>query len=311
MRALWLLALCTVSAHASPPLPPQEAAEWLGKLADAPRRQSYEGVFVVRQGDAMQTFSVSNRALAQGNESLLSALDGGQREVRCSQTGAVTVVSEGGQVRVEKRLNRRHFPYLLPANPQPLTAWYEVRLGESMRVAGLECRNVELKPRDAFRWGYVLCAEKETGLPLKAVMLNAGNQPLMQYAFAEVKLGAAPRLASKPATLPDMPEPARPVDTGQVEAKALPPGFVRVAAHKRRLPDMHVEVEHWVFSDGMNHISLFLSQSRKPVETVKGESARGMVNLMRRQIGVFQATVLGDAPPLAVETIAQGLELKK
>ena len=36
-----------------------------------------------------------------------------------------------------------------------------------------------------------------------------------------------------------------------------------------------------------------------------------MVNLMRRQVGEFQATVLGDAPWVAVEAIAQGLEPRK
>jgi hypothetical protein len=47
------------------------------------------------------------------------------------------------------------------------------------------------------------------------------------------------------------------------------------------------------------------------VETVKGESKRGMVNLIRRQVGDYQATVLGDVPWPAVEIISSGLEPKK
>lgn len=311
MKGIWLLLLVAASVRAAPPLPAQEAAEWLRKLADAPRRLNYEGVFVVRQGDAMQAYSVANLATPRGNESLLVSLDGNHREVRCSQNGGVTVVAEGGQVRMEKRLNKRHFPYLLPSNPLPLANWYEVRLGEMGRVAGLDCQNVELSPRDAYRWGYVLCAEKETGMPLKAVMVNASNQPLMQYTFAEVKLGVAPRLAGKSAMPAEMTESARHVDAEHIVARNLPPGFTRIAAHKRQLPDLRNEVEHWVFSDGMNHISLFLSHANKPMEPVKGESARGMVKMMRRQIGEYQATVLGDAPWLAVETIAQGLEPRR
>jgi sigma-E factor negative regulatory protein RseB len=108
-----------------------------------------------------------------------------------------------------------------------------------------------------------------------------------------------------------MPDPAQSLATEQVVAKALPPGFTRITAVKRRLPNMPGEVEHWVFSDGLTHISLFLSPSHKPVDSVRGESPRGMVNLMRRQVGEFQATVLGDAPWVAVETIALGLEPRK
>jgi len=318
VRAAWLLLLCAASAQAAQPLPQAEAAAWLQKMADASRRMAYEGVFVLRQGDTMQTLSISNRPAGQGNEnryeSRLVAMDGNLREVRCSQTGAVTLVSDGSQVKMEKRLNSRHFPDLLPANPVPLTHWYEVRLGEAARVAGLDCRNVEILPKDAFRWGYILCAEKDSGLPLKAVLVNAGNQPLMQYAFAEIKLGGSGhpmKPATRPAPLPAMPEPARQLDSEQVVAKTLPPGYTRIAAVKRHLPNMQSEVEHWVFSDGLTHISLFLSPSDKPVDTVKGESPRGMVHLMRRQVGEFQATVLGDAPWPAVETIAMGLEPRK
>ena len=284
MKAAWLLLLVTMSAQAAQPLSQDEAVAWLQKMADAARRLSYEGVFVVRQGDSMRTLSISNRPTGQGNESRLTALDGNKREVRCSHSGAVTVMSDGSQIRMEKRLNNRHFPDLLPANPQALASWYDVRLGEPARVAGLDCQNVEILPKDAFRWGYVLCAETGSGLPLKAVMVNASSQPLMQYAFAEVKLGTpgqAMKPLKRPALLPEMPEAARQLDSEHVVAKNLPPGYTRIAAVKRRLPNMRGEVEHWVFSDGLTHISLFLSPSTKPVDTVRGESPRGMVNLMR------------------------------
>lgn len=311
MRAAWLVLLCTATAQAAPPLPQAEAAAWLQKMADASRRMFYDGVFVVRQGDTMQTLSVSNRPTSQGNESRLKALDGNLREVRCSQTGAVTLVSDGGQIRAEKRLSRRHFPDLLPANPVALVNWYDVRLGEMARVAGLDCRNVEILPKDAFRWGYALCAELDSGLPLKVVLINASNQPLMQYTFAEVKLRSSAypmKSSARPSSPPGLPESTHPVETEQIVARALPPGYTRIAAVKRHLPNLSDEVEHWVFSDGLTHISLFLAPSSKPVDTVKGESPRGMVHLMRRQVGEFQATVLGDAPWPAVETIALGLE---
>ncbi len=313
-KAAWLLLLCAAGAQGAQPLSQAEAASWLQKMADAARRTAYEGVFVVRQGDTMQSLSINNRPAGQSNESRLTALDGDLREVRCSQTGAVTLVSDGNQVRMEKRLSRRHFPDLLPANPQALANWYDVRLGEYARVAGLDCRNVEMLPKDAFRWGYILCAEKESGLPLKIVLVNAGNQPLMQYSFAEIKLGSSAYAAKpppRPAPLPEMPESAHPVETEQITAKSLPPGYTRITAVKRHLPNLRDEVEHWVFSDGLTHISLFLTPSARPVDTVKGESPRGMVHLMRRQVGEFQATVLGDAPWPAVETIALGLEPRK
>ena len=310
MRAAWLLLLAACGARAADPLPPAEAAAWLQRMADASRRLAYEGVFIYQHGDAaVQSLRVANRPAAGGKDSLLLAMDGAQREVRCTQGGSLSLSTEGGQIKVEKRLNSRHFPDLLPANAAPLANWYAVKLGESSRVAGLDCRQVELAPRDAFRWGYTLCAEKDSYLPLKAVMVNEAGKPLMQYSFAEIKLGAPTKNPPPPAL--DMPPAAQPVATERVGVKSLPPGFARITAVKRRLPNKPGEVEHWVYSDGLTHISLFLENATQPVEPMKGQSKLGMINMLTRQVGPMQATVLGDAPWPAVEAIALGLESRQ
>ena len=310
MRAVWLLCLVAFGAQAADPLPPADAAAWLQRMADASRRLSYEGVFVFQHGDsAMQSLLVANRPAGSGKDSRLTAMDGIQREVRCTQGVSMNLMIEGGQIKAEKRLNSRHFPDLLPANAAPLANWYAVKLGELSRVAGLDCRQVELTPKDAFRWGYILCAEKDTALPLKAVMVNEAGRALMQYTFAEIKLGALPK--SPPAPMPDMLDAAQPVATERVGVKSLPPGFTRITAVKRRLPNKPGEVEHWVFSDGLTLISLFLEPASHPIESMRGQSKLGMINMFTRQVGSMQATILGDAPWPAVEAIAMNLEARQ
>ncbi len=283
----------------------EAAADWLQKVSEAPRRLSYEGVFVYRHGESMQTYQITNRVSAAGKESRLVALDGSHREVLCTQGGSVSLSSDGGEKRLERRLSSRHFPDLFPPNAERLNAWYTVKLGEITRVAGLDCREVVLVPKDQYRWGHVLCSEKETGLPLKAAMVNERGQPLMQYAFTEVQIGPAARTAA----LPRMPAaPAlQPIENGALALKALPPGYARVIAVKRKLPNRPEDVEHWVFSDGLTHISLFIEPAAKRVETVKGESQRGMVNMLTRQVGSRQVTVIGEAPWPAVEAIAMSV----
>jgi sigma-E factor negative regulatory protein RseB len=305
---LVVLALLPLPAAADY-LPRHEAAALLQRMADASRRLAYEGVFVVQSGGEMQTLAISNRPIGGAKESRLAAMDGVQREVRCTQTGSLSLVSEGGQLRMERRLNSRHFPDLLPQDATPLANWYGVRLGEFARVAGLDCRQVELTPRDGFRWGHVLCAEKDSALPLKAVMVNEQGKPLMQYAFAEIRLGSAPRMNTARA-LPEVPDSARPVVGDSVLVKQLPPGFSRVTAVRRTLPNRPGEVEHWVFSDGLTHVSLFLENSPRPVETVRGQSKQGMIHLLTRQVGPLRATILGDAPWATVEAIAMNLEAR-
>jgi sigma-E factor negative regulatory protein RseB len=316
MRGSWLsiLALLGVpflaaSSHASEPLPPSEAAALLQRIADASRRMGYEGVFLFQHDGSVQTLMVSNRPSGGVMESRLITMDGTQREVRCTQQSSVTLMINGTQLRLEKRLNKRHFPDLLPENAAPLANWYSVRLGAPDRVAGRECGNVELTPKDLFRWGYLLCIDRTTSFPLRAVMVNGEGQPLMQYSFGEIRLGALPKADPRP--MPPVPDAAKPVANERIVANGLPPGFTRIAAVRRQLPNRSDEVEHWVFSDGLTHVSLFLEPARQPVEAIKGQSKQGMINMIKRQVGGFQATILGEAPWATVESIALGLEEKR
>lgn len=313
-----VLSLTAVSAYAAEPLATNDAAALLQRMSEAARKVAYDGVFVMQHGGTMQTLSIANRPAGGAKESRLAALDGIEREIRCSQTGSISRITEGGHIKLEKRLNSRYFPDLLPPNAASLAAWYGVKLGERARVAGLECRQVEILPKDAFRWGYVLCADKDTGLPLKAMMVNESGQPLMQYAFAEIHIGNLPKDESKTESkaqqsawsLPPPLELPRPVTQAAVSVNHLPPGFARISAVKRKLPNKPGEVEHWVFSDGLTHISLFLEPASHPIESVRGQSKQGLINMAKRQVGNLQATILGDAPWPAIEAIAMGLEAR-
>ncbi|TCS70432.1 MucB/RseB-like sigma(E) regulatory protein [Sulfuritortus calidifontis] len=306
MRQGWIGLVCLVAGQvwAAP-----DPADWLQNVAEAPRRLSYEGVFVFQHGDTMQTVQIVNRPAGSGKESRLTLLDGVPREVLCSKAESISLSTSDGQTKLERRLNSRHFPDLLPAQAERLLAWYELKPGKMARVAGLDCRQLELVPKDRYRWGYVLCAEKGTDLPLKAVMVNERGQPLMQYAFTEVQIGRAREPAMPKLSAKAMAEAPAQASGDTLRLKQLPPGFVRVAAVKRKLPQHAEATEHWVFSDGLTHISLFIEpMARMPQSPVKGESRRGMLNMMVRQVGQHQVTVLGEAPWPAIEAVAMAVE---
>jgi len=109
-------------------------------------------------------------------------------------------------------------------------------------------------------------------------------------------------------SMQSLPASLRPISLDTVSVNNLPPGFSRVSAVKRRLPHKQDEVEHWVFSDGLTHISLFLEPAVHPIKSVRGQSKQGMINMVKMQVGTMQATILGDAPWPAIEAIAMGLE---
>lgn len=303
---LFLLGLAHGAALAAEALPPHEAAAWLQGIADAANRNSYQGTFVYQSGDRMQSLQVANRPSTAGKESRLVGMDGEQREVRCARGESVSIVG-GATPRLERRVGSRHFPDLLPTDAARLVSWYEVRLGAMERVAGLDCRSLALEPKDRYRWGYTLCVDKDSKLPLKAALVDARGKPLMQYAFAEVEIGPASTGLAKPIAAGVPREAPKAIDSGAVNVGQLPPGYSRVIAVKRPLAKLGAEVEHWVFSDGLTNISMFVEPARDNVN-LRGASQRGMTNLRTLRVGGSQVTVVGDAPPPAVEMIVASLE---
>jgi sigma-E factor negative regulatory protein RseB len=304
IRVLVLALALVAPAWAGGELAETEAVAWLQKIADSARKQAYEGVFVMQTGDRMKTVQIENRP---GNASRLLVLDGQQREVRCYRNAAVTLVWDAKGQRMERRQGSRHFPDLLPENPARLVEHYTVRLGGLDRVAGQECRTLELVPKDQYRWGHVLCADQVTGLPLRAVTVDGEGRSLAQYAFTTLGKGTTDKKADLEPSAMAAADDARPLDASVVAIKTLPPGYLREVAIKRKLPNRDGEVEHWVFSDGLGHISLFVEPAPKNLIGLKGQSTRGMMNMLTRKVGPYQVTVLGDAPWPAIESVAMNL----
>lgn len=309
MRGWWLFPamLLALPVQAEEGLPPREAGAWLQRMADAARRVSYEGEFFFQQGDFSQSLRVVNDASAGGKRSLLTFMDGQFREVRCEGGDSVNITPDGRSTRMVKRISSRHFPDLLPPDPGSLGTWYTVQLGPVDRVANLPCQEVRLLPRDQFRRGYVLCAERHTALPLRVEMINENGESLYKYIFTQVRIGRASPFHSLPRGTVEAEAAAKAEGPEPIQVRQLPPGFNRVATLKRRLPNRPEAVDHWIYSDGLTYISLFLEQARQPVESVKGESRKGMMHLFTRKVGDWQVTVLGDAPWPAVESVAMNL----
>jgi sigma-E factor negative regulatory protein RseB len=312
MRSLFLLfalLIVPVLTWADDPLPDAEAASLLKRISDASRQLPYEGIFVMQMGDRMQTVEVENHPNGSASESRLVVLDGLPREVRCSRTESVTLVWGAKGQQSARRMGSRHFPDLLPENTAKLVNYYSIHLGKTIRVAGQECQLIELVPKDQYRWGYRLCAEQYTSLPLKAVMVGDQDKPLLQYAFVKVREGVTSHaVVEMPAKTPaDGPQL---VENSALVVRQLPPGYTQLIAVKRKLPNRDVEVEHWVFSDGLNHISMFVEPAPANMVSVKGQSAHGLVNLLTRKLGNYQVTVLGDAPSSAVDFVTANLELR-
>ncbi len=299
----------------------QEALQWLQKVSAAAHRLSYSGTFVYRNGQQSETSRIVHVA-AQGRQmEKLEVLDGSPREVVRENDEVRCYLPERRMIIIEQRSARRTFPALLPASLAGLGEHYTLRMGKTARVAGIDSQAIHLEPRDSWRFGREFRVDRQSGLLLKADTFDARGDSLESMAFVELHIGApASGDALKPrydktdweirqARLRDI------RDDGPWLFRTELPGFRRQAAMQRSIPGPTEgesrDVLHWVFSDGLAALSVFISPLSPQPDPVDGEvQTMGAISVINRVIGGHRVVVMGDVPPAAIRHFASGIEVR-
>jgi sigma-E factor negative regulatory protein RseB len=289
-----------------------EALEWLRKIHAATQKLSYSGTFVYQQGSRTETSRITHYVDASGDVEKLEVLDGAPREIIRTGNMVRCYLPDSRVVKVERREAERGFPALLPERVAALAQNYDITLGDSHRVAGFDCRAVLLKPKDNLRYGYRLYADKASGMLLKAVTFDAAGD-VEQFMFTQLALGnvsrdkVRSRYASGNWRVEDAaPAPASLAGWGLT---AELPGFHKVVELKRRMGESR-PVGQVVYSDGLAAVSVFI----EPLEgrsTRTGLASMGAIHIYTREVANHMVTVVGEAPAVSVQRIADAVEYRR
>jgi sigma-E factor negative regulatory protein RseB len=305
----------------------REAQSWLKKIQSAAQKLNYSGTFVYQQGNQMRTSRVTHLLEGRNEIEKLEILDGKPREYIRTNDEIVCYVPEAKTLLVEKRITHDVFPAILAANPSDLTESYDVRKGETGRVAGHDSQAIVLDPKDSLRYGYKLWAEKSTGLLLRAQTLNEKDEVVEQIAFTQIAIGGIDRSRVKPSFSNTNGWRVENAVMSQASlsgwtVRSIPPGFRKIREVKRMVTDtaapnpaasavapaQHREVSQMVFSDGLAAISVFIepgTQSR-----TEGSMQQGALNIVGKRQGDFWLTIVGEVPATAIRQVANSIEFK-
>jgi sigma-E factor negative regulatory protein RseB len=290
---------------------PGDAMALLRRIYQATEKLSYSGTFVYQQGERVETSRI-DRFAGPGREiERLEVLDGAPREIVRTRDTVRCYLPESHTVRVERRMDARAFPGMLPAEVSELSRNYHVTRGERLRVAGYDCDTVVLMPKDDLRYGYQLWADSNTGMLLKARTFNRKGETVEQFAFAQLSIGNVPRErvrarnAGKKWRVEDA--AVAPADLSRAGWSVVGelPGFRKVTEVTRKLGEAR-PVGQMVYSDGMVAVSVFIEPLAGRTEAVRpGLSSMGAFHIYTREVANHVVTVVGEAPAASVQRMAQ------
>jgi sigma-E factor negative regulatory protein RseB len=301
----------------------QEAPEWLTRMDSALSGLDYHGDLVYAHGSQIETLRVFHAAGPDVERERLIAVSGAAREI-VRVGGQVTAIGTGPRPTIygDPALQPRLIGSLPTADPARLQAHYALAVSGVERVAGLNAQIIEIQPRDAYRYGFRLWLDLDSGMLLKSVRFGADGRPVEQLMFTRIALRERPSdadLAGSQQTgaMPATPLPSFPLPPGATGWQVVdPPAGFALAAQQP--PASNDGNEHLVYTDGMASVSVYIEPVTSEHHAFSGPASRGAVNLYGRivdarqitavgDVAAYQITVLGDVPAATVERFAQNV----
>ena len=309
--------VCQAQTQAPAPAAPAEAMSLLRKIYQATEKLSYSGTFMYQQGERTETSRIDRVTGPGGDIERLEVLDGMPREIVRTRDTVRCYLPESQTVKVERRIDQRAFPGMLPEQISDLARNYTVTRGERVRIAGYDCDAVVLTPKDELRYGYKLWADVNTGMLLKARTFTHKGEVVEQFTFAQLSIGNVPRdrVRTRSAAQNWRIEDAAvaPADLGRAgwSVGGELPGFRKVTEVTRKLGEAR-PVSQMVYSDGMVAVSVFIEPLAGRAEAVRpGLSSLGAFHIYTREVANHVVTVVGEAPAASVQRMANQVEYRR
>lgn len=299
------IVFCSAATAADP------AHDWLMKINQAARTLDYDGIFVYQHESQLEAMRIIHKVENGAHRERLVSLNGSPREVIRNQREVICYWPDKNSVMVEfRKADSQTFPAILPEHVQDLDEYYSIKLGNTERITGRVAQLVIVKPIDQYRYGYHLWADKETGLLLKADLLDTNGNILEQFMFTQINIGSTiPASALEPGVVGkgmvwhrEEDKKATTKNKPGWTAARLPKGF-RLSAHISRQGLMRKRpVEHLVYTDGLAAVSVFVEKHAKGNKPfMLGPSRMGAVNALGSRVNEYQIMTVGEVP---AETIA-------
>ncbi len=293
------------------------ASEWLEKMAAAAQNLNYDGTFVYRNGDRMESMRIIHLATPNGERERMFSLTGAAREVLRDNEKVTCILPDSQSVVVTKR--RPRAVTLRVFDPREgFSRHYVLSSQPGERVAGRKTALIEVRPKDEYRYGYRLWLDRVTGLLLKSELVGDAGRALEQIVYTDIKM---------PATIPA--ELLQPAISGagytwysDNGSNTLPVAEMASGWFVGWQPDgfemsdrvfdptslSRMPIEHLVYTDGLASVSVFIERLSSAAEGIEGHSNMGAMNAYGRVHGDYQITVVGEVPSITVERVADSVE---
>ena len=293
------------------------AQRLLKRVSEAAVQLNYDGTFVYRNGDWMESMRIIHRsgtAQGRGSRARLLSLSGAAREVIRDANRVTCILADSESVLVSKSKPRAVSGFSVFSPRGDFQEYYSLSTAPGERVAGRDTRRVSVMPRDSYRYGYRLSVDNETGFLLKSELLDLHGTPLEQIIYTTLELPKSipdellePGISGQGFTWYTRDAPHAADRESSWTVNWLPAGFEMQDRATDPAALGRMPVEHLVYTDGLASVSVFIEYLKAAGDGLEGISRMGAVSAFGIMLDEYQVTAVGEVPAAAVERIARSV----
>lgn len=284
-----------------------DARALLTRMGEALATREYDGVLVYLHDGRIETLRVVRTYENGVPTARVTAMSGAPRTLETAPNASQCTLPDGSVTTVD-RDSMQYLTAAATALRSVPESIYELRVAGDDRVAGFDADIVEATPRDEARFGFRVWIAQASGMLLGSSRLRPDGQPLEQMMFTRLRVGLAhapPPIVRADGLAPAGSVPAAALAPKDVPTIELPMGFRLIGAG----PGPRSESRHYLYSDGLASISLYLEPPSELDTPIPGVLRRGAIHVLERRGEARNALLMGDVPASTLKTIAASLVL--
>lgn len=306
----------SIQKHAAAP---RTVSEWLVRMDQASQRRAYVGTYVVAAGGSLSGAKLWHVCDGTQQMERIESMTGAPKTTLRHNDHVMTFLPATKVVRSETRVSLGAFPAIVAGAVTSVDRHYSaIRLGEE-RVANVDAEVLLIQPRDAWRYGYRIWAESQTGLVVKMQTLDGKGGVLEQMAFTELQLDAPvkmERLAQMMANtegyrIERLEVVATSAQAEGWEMRRAVDGFVPSSCVRRPAAQFDgknkPETLQWIFSDGLASVSMFLEPYDRRRHRAEESFSAGATHTLTRRVDDWWLTAVGEVPQQTLKAFAEAL----
>jgi sigma-E factor negative regulatory protein RseB len=304
----------------SVPVMADPAMDWVQKMSSAMRNLNYRGDFVYLHENQLESMRISHYKDANGEKERLISLNGEAREVIRDNQNLTCIWPSSRKVVVDYSRKNTFSPIFIPEDIARLEKFYDMKMLDNDRVAGMSTVVVHIDPRDKYRYGMKFWINDQNGLMMKSSLINEDGKVVEEVMFTSLKLfDGDEKLVID--TMPKIDENFTLVryhsgDSSKSFAADnawqladTPGGFWRESVLKRKIPGTDHFVQQMVYTDGLASLSIFIE--KKTSLSSGGMSSMGAVNAFIRILNDYSVTAIGEVPAITVKQLAESVSYQQ